>query len=103
VIEPGSSYDDVQLYRLTGVQAAEGVACEIVVTCNGPIHGATFDTLRWRGALQPLRLEGGTARRNEQISLNAGPAQFVREYPALDRPSEMHELAEQVRLGKSGR
>jgi hypothetical protein len=62
-------------------------------------HGATFDTLRWRGTLQPLRLQNGVAMFNDQILLNAAPPQFVREYPRLDRPEEMRALAEKIRLG----
>jgi hypothetical protein len=100
VIPPGGRYTDLQRYRLTGQQAVDGVPCQIVVTCDGVVHGATFDTLRWLGTLQPLRSENGRVRLNDQIPINAGPAQFVREYPALDRPEEMHELAERVRLGR---
>ena len=100
VIPPAATYEDIQTYRLTGRQALEGVQCEIKVTCNSELFGATFDTLRSRGTLQPLRLDGGHLRRNDQIPLNAGAAQFVREYPLLERPEEMKKLAEQIRLGE---
>jgi hypothetical protein len=100
IIPPGDSYLDVQHFHLSRLQAVEGVTCEIVATCNSLDHGATFDTLRWRGTLQPLRLENGVATYNDQIPLNASLPQFVREYPRLDRPEEMRAIAEKIRLGK---
>ena len=100
MIPPGDRYADALVIRLTGREAADGRACEFVVTCDAAIHGSVFDTLRWLGTLQPLRVEDGHAKRNKQIPLNAGGASIVREYPILDRPAEMRALAERIRLGK---
>jgi len=99
ILSPGAHYRDVQRYRLHWREALQGVACEIIATCNGSVSGATFDTLRWRGSLQPLRVDNGMVGRNDQIPLNASPAQMVREYPSLEPQEEMRELAERIRLG----
>jgi hypothetical protein len=102
VVAPGERYEDSIPMRISGCGLIEPTWCEVVFTYSSFLHGAMFDTVRWGGWLQPLELIDGLARRNEQIPLNAGPAQIVREYPALERPEEMRRLREQIRLGRQG-
>lgn len=98
VLPPGEVYVDRMVLRLRGEDAVRDRACHIVVTYNGPITGGMFDTLRWRGTLRLLRLEGGQAWKHH-IPLDAGPAQVVREYPALERPEEIQAAIERFRSG----
>jgi hypothetical protein len=100
VLEPGETYVDRVRLRIRGMKLVAPMWCEVVYTYSSFLQGAVFDTVRWNGWLQLMQLVGGTARRNQQIPLNAGPAQIVREYPALERPEEMQELRERIRTGR---
>ncbi|MCU1669463.1 MAG: hypothetical protein JWP40_2390 [Blastococcus sp.] len=102
-LDPGETYEDRLVVRLTPDELKGGKLLGLQLTYDGMIHGEVFDHIQLNGWVTPLKAADGVWSRNDaQWMINAGAATIIRSYPNLERPEEMAEVRKRLLNPHSG-
>jgi hypothetical protein len=91
VLQPEQTYEDILRFTAPFNDFVLGHPIDILVTCNGLLHGEMSDEVYWRGLIRPFKNLGNGGREVAEIEdmIDSAGSQIVREYPNLERPDDM--------------